>query len=185
MAATRNRIRRTEVRCGAAGTFTTGFYVSPFGALPSGWWGTDTLGAMSVQTESDLREAVHGAARRAPGGARELGTLTTAVRDRALHAAADAVLATRRSWPPAHRISRSPGRAARPRRCWTGWRSTRSGSTGSPPACVRSRAFPTRSGYCADAPCPTVCRCDSSGCPSVWSASSTRAGPTSPSTPSG
>jgi len=48
---------------------------------------------MSVQTESDLREAVHGAARRARVAARELGTLTTAVKDRALHAAADAVLA--------------------------------------------------------------------------------------------
>jgi glutamate-5-semialdehyde dehydrogenase len=42
---------------------------------------------------SDLREDVHAAARRARTAARALGSLTTAVKDRALHAAADAVLA--------------------------------------------------------------------------------------------
>jgi glutamate-5-semialdehyde dehydrogenase len=44
-------------------------------------------------TDTDLRDQVHAAARRARGAARLLGTLTTAVKDRALHAAADAVLA--------------------------------------------------------------------------------------------
>lgn len=44
-------------------------------------------------TDTDLRDQVHAAARRARAAARLLGTLTTAVKDRALHAAADAVLA--------------------------------------------------------------------------------------------
>ena len=50
---------------------------------------------MSVDTASDtdVREAVHAAARRARKAARTLGSLTTAVKDSALHAAADAVLA--------------------------------------------------------------------------------------------
>ncbi len=50
---------------------------------------------MSVDTASDtdVREAVHAAARRAREAARTLGSLTTAVKDSALHAAADAVLA--------------------------------------------------------------------------------------------
>ena len=50
---------------------------------------------MSLQTEAaaDVRETVHAAARRARTAARTLGSLTTAVKDRALHAAADAVLA--------------------------------------------------------------------------------------------
>ncbi len=43
--------------------------------------------------DTDLRAEVHDAARRARSAARELGTLTTAVKDRALHAAADALLA--------------------------------------------------------------------------------------------
>ena len=42
--------------------------------------------------DTDLRAEVHDAARRARAAARELGTLTTTVKDRALHAAADAVL---------------------------------------------------------------------------------------------
>ena len=42
---------------------------------------------------TDVRETVHAAARRARRAARALGSLTTAVKDRALHAAADAVLA--------------------------------------------------------------------------------------------
>ena len=50
---------------------------------------------MSVNTapDTDVRETVHAAARRARTAARALGSLTTAVKDRALHAAADAVLA--------------------------------------------------------------------------------------------
>ena len=48
---------------------------------------------MSVQTDPDVRETVHAAARRARVASRLLGTLTAAVKDRALHAAADAVLA--------------------------------------------------------------------------------------------
>ena len=41
----------------------------------------------------DVRDTVHDAARRARVAARTLGSMTTAVKDRALHAAADAVLA--------------------------------------------------------------------------------------------
>jgi glutamate-5-semialdehyde dehydrogenase len=50
---------------------------------------------MSVQAPSsgDLRDQVHDAARRARVAARALGTLNTATKDRALHAAADFVLA--------------------------------------------------------------------------------------------
>jgi glutamate-5-semialdehyde dehydrogenase len=51
---------------------------------------------MSVEVETsslDLRDQVHDAARRARVASRILGTLTTTVKDRALHAAADAVLA--------------------------------------------------------------------------------------------
>jgi glutamate-5-semialdehyde dehydrogenase len=50
---------------------------------------------MSVQAPavSDLREQVHDAARRARAAARILATLSTATKNRALHAAADAVLA--------------------------------------------------------------------------------------------
>ncbi|MBI3215720.1 MAG: glutamate-5-semialdehyde dehydrogenase [Mycobacterium sp.] len=44
-------------------------------------------------TETDLREQVHAAARRARIAARRLAALGTIVKDRALHAAADAVLA--------------------------------------------------------------------------------------------
>jgi glutamate-5-semialdehyde dehydrogenase len=49
---------------------------------------------MSVQAPSvaDLRSQVHDAARRARAAARMLGTLSTQTKDRALHAAADAVL---------------------------------------------------------------------------------------------
>src|SRR6059058_4899645 len=50
---------------------------------------------MSVQAPavSDLREQVHGAARRARVAARELATLSTETKNRVLHAAADALLA--------------------------------------------------------------------------------------------
>ncbi|MCV7346188.1 glutamate-5-semialdehyde dehydrogenase [Mycolicibacterium rhodesiae] len=51
---------------------------------------------MSVEapsTRSELRDQVHDAARRARIASRTLGTLTTTIKDRALHSAADAVLA--------------------------------------------------------------------------------------------
>src|SRR5687768_12251419 len=50
---------------------------------------------MSVQAPAatDLRQQVHDAARRARVAARTLGILSTAAKDRALHAAADALLA--------------------------------------------------------------------------------------------
>jgi glutamate-5-semialdehyde dehydrogenase len=51
---------------------------------------------MSVHApaDTDLRQQVHDAARRARVAARTLGTLTSATKDRALHAAADSVLAS-------------------------------------------------------------------------------------------
>ncbi len=52
--------------------------------------GTDSE---QVNATSDVREAVHGAARRARVASRVLAQLTTADKDAALHAAADAVLA--------------------------------------------------------------------------------------------
>ena len=48
---------------------------------------------MTTVGATDVRETVHAAARRARIAARTLGSLTTEVKDRALHAAADAVLA--------------------------------------------------------------------------------------------
>src|SRR3954467_2066846 len=50
---------------------------------------------MSVEApmSNDLREQVHAAARRARVAARELATLNTATKNRALHAAADSILA--------------------------------------------------------------------------------------------
>ena len=50
-------------------------------------------GGMSAQAGTDLRQGVHDAARRARVAARTLATLPTAVKDHALHAAADALLA--------------------------------------------------------------------------------------------
>ncbi|WP_319437432.1 glutamate-5-semialdehyde dehydrogenase [Mycobacterium sp. RTGN5] len=47
----------------------------------------------SAQPSVDLRDQVHDAARRARVASRTLGSLTTTAKDRALHAAADAVLA--------------------------------------------------------------------------------------------
>ncbi|WP_237568868.1 glutamate-5-semialdehyde dehydrogenase [Mycolicibacterium lacusdiani] len=51
---------------------------------------------MSVHApaDTDLRQQVHDAARRARVAARTLGTLTSEIKDRALHAAADSVLAS-------------------------------------------------------------------------------------------
>lgn len=50
---------------------------------------------------ADVRETVHAAARRARTAARTLATLTAADKNRALHAAADAVLGmSTGSWPP-------------------------------------------------------------------------------------
>jgi glutamate-5-semialdehyde dehydrogenase len=46
----------------------------------------------ALQTGTDLRDQVHEAARRARVAARALGSLTTVIKDRALHAAADALL---------------------------------------------------------------------------------------------
>ena len=51
------------------------------------------MSAQPSVLDADVRQAVHGAARRARVAARVLATLTTTVKDRALHAAADAVLA--------------------------------------------------------------------------------------------
>ena len=48
---------------------------------------------MSVEVQVDLRDQVHDAARRARIASRTLASLTTTVKNRALHAAADAVLA--------------------------------------------------------------------------------------------
>jgi glutamate-5-semialdehyde dehydrogenase len=50
-------------------------------------------GRSEATRAADLRDQVHHAARRARAASRTLGSLTTTVKDRALHAAADAVLA--------------------------------------------------------------------------------------------
>lgn len=49
--------------------------------------------AAQVLVQNELRDEVHEAARRARVAARTLGSLTTTIKDRALHAAADALLA--------------------------------------------------------------------------------------------
>ena len=60
----------------------------------------------------DLREQVHDAARRARVAARTLGTLSTATKDRALHAASDAVLARTHDILAANREDLDAARAA-------------------------------------------------------------------------
>ena len=61
---------------------------------------------------TDLRAQVHDAARRARVAARTLATLTTTVKDRALHAAADAVLAAADDILKANALDLEPARAA-------------------------------------------------------------------------
>ena len=68
---------------------------------------------VSVQAAGvDVRQSVHDAARRARVAMRVLATLTTEVKDRALHAAADAVLADSRQILAANAIDLENARAA-------------------------------------------------------------------------
>ena len=71
-----------------------------------------SLSQGSSPAESDLREQVHEAARRARAAARTLGTLSTATKDRALHAAADALLARTHDILAANREDLDAARAA-------------------------------------------------------------------------
>ena len=63
-------------------------------------------------TGADVRETVHDAARRARAAARILGCLTTTVKNRALHAAADAVLAHTHQILAANAVDLEAARAA-------------------------------------------------------------------------
>ena len=69
---------------------------------------------MSVHApaDTDLRQQVHDAARRARVAARTLGTLTSATKDRALHAAADSVLASVSEVLAANEVDLDVARAA-------------------------------------------------------------------------
>lgn len=69
---------------------------------------------MSVHAPAgtDLRQQVHDAARRARVAARTLGTLTSATKDRALHAAADSVLASVDEVLAANEVDLQTARAA-------------------------------------------------------------------------
>jgi glutamate-5-semialdehyde dehydrogenase len=69
---------------------------------------------MSVHApaDTDLRQQVHDAARRARVAARTLGTLTSATKDRALHAAADSVLASAGEVLAANEVDLDVARAA-------------------------------------------------------------------------
>jgi glutamate-5-semialdehyde dehydrogenase len=69
---------------------------------------------MSVHApaDADLRQQVHDAARRARVAARTLGTLTSATKDRALHAAADSVLASVSEVLAANEVDLGVARAA-------------------------------------------------------------------------
>jgi glutamate-5-semialdehyde dehydrogenase len=69
---------------------------------------------MSVHApaDTDLRQQVHDAARRARVAARTLGTLTSATKDRALHAAADSVLASVAEVLAANEVDLDVARAA-------------------------------------------------------------------------
>jgi len=66
----------------------------PTQTLSEGWGHRPRAGESEATRDlgSELKDQVHDAARRARVAARTLGTLTTTVKDRALHAAADAVL---------------------------------------------------------------------------------------------
>jgi glutamate-5-semialdehyde dehydrogenase len=73
----------------------------------------DVRGAgAALQAGTDLREQVHDAARRARLAARNLGSLTTVVKDRALHAAADALLASTSEILAANALDLDAARAA-------------------------------------------------------------------------
>jgi len=67
----------------------------PQQTLSEGWGHRPRAGESEATRDlgPELKDQVHDAARRARVAARTLGTLTTTVKDRALHAAADAVLA--------------------------------------------------------------------------------------------
>ena len=69
---------------------------------------------MSVHApaDTDLRQQVHDAARRARVAARTLGTLTSATKDRALHAAADSVLSSVSEVLAANEVDLDVARAA-------------------------------------------------------------------------
>ena len=69
---------------------------------------------MSLQAPpvADLRQQVHDAARRARVAARELATLSTETKDRALHAAAEALLARTHDILAANALDLDAARAA-------------------------------------------------------------------------
>lgn len=70
----------------------------------------------------DVRATVHDSARRARAAARVLGTLTTEVKNRALHAAADAVLTHTHQILAANAADLDAARRpAPPRPCSTDW----------------------------------------------------------------
>ena len=128
-----------------------------------------------------MRQEVHDAARRARVAARTLATLSTATKNRALHAAADALLARTHDILAANAEDLDAARAA-----------------GTPGAMLDRLALdpkrvdgiahglrqvaglpdPIGEQCCADARCPTACSCVSNGFRSVSSASSTKAGRT-------
>ena len=134
-----------------------------------------------------LREQVHGAARRARVAARGLATLSTEVKNRALHTAADPVLMNTRAILAANEADLDAARAAGTAEAMLDRLALNPARIeASPPGCGKSPACPTRSvRCCGDGRCPTVCRSASSAFRSAWSAWSTRAGPTSRSTRSG
>ncbi|MDV3128264.1 glutamate-5-semialdehyde dehydrogenase [Mycobacterium sp. 21AC1] len=72
----------------------------------------ETQSRAGVAPENDLREQVHEAARRARVAARTLGTLSTATKNTALHAAADSVLASSEAVLAANAADLDAARAA-------------------------------------------------------------------------
>lgn len=113
--------------------------------------------SLEAPTLTGLRETVHDAAKRARVAGRTLATLSTVTKDRALHAAADAVLAHAEQIITANGADLETARAAGTSDAMLDRLALNpSASTASPPACDRWPGCPTRSvRCCADAPCPT------------------------------
>ena len=123
---------------------------------------------------------VHDAARRARVAARALATLSTATKDRALHAAADAVLAREAAILAANEEDLDAAKAAGTPDAMLDRLALNPQRIDGIAAGLRQvAACPTRSvKCCAAARCPMACSCVSSGFRWAWSESSTRAGRT-------
>lgn len=123
-------------------------------------------------SQLDLRQEVHDAARRARVAARRLASLPTTVKDRALHAAADELLAHRDQILAANAEDLNAAREADTPAAMLDRLSLNPQRVDGIAAGLRQVAdCAIRSVKCCVAiPCPTGCSCASSASPWAWSA---------------